>query len=685
MRGTLSVLMCLTLIVGSLTIPFSAYAGKGGVKGSNHSGGNSGGNGNGGGNGNAGGNGNGGGNSGGNGGGNSGGGGLGNAYGLSNMGDLGTAGNPNKDLDITGATNLREAAQPDPNSYKTIEFDKKWDAATQIDMEVELNVDDFERLNAITNNAASYLGKLVLPDSANSTDTTSSTKASPSAKAASSTNTISNPLSKVKELPNKTKVPSDKTAVSFSATESSTEATGKTPPGLVGKSPPGLVGKSPPGLSKEKNTSSSSGKALGLLKKETETDDALIPVVKKKAPPPPADKTKVEPGTYSPREVLAVDLTPEASQRLRAQGFSIRQPSPYRGGEGISVISTPRQMDALAAMQHLRRELPNEQFHLNRYYQLYRPAMQNNVLPQWSRSARIGHVVKCQEDQCYGRETIHWKTGFAGCAKGIRIGVIDTDIDMRHPTFNGQQITHMNFLPEGRRASSNWHGTGVLALLAGRPDSGTPGLIHEAEFFVASVFFVGDKEGTQTDTVSLVQALEWLGASKVQLVNMSFSGPQDQLVQSRIRALRARGVMFIAAAGNNGPNSPPVYPAAYPQVIAVTAVNRERHIFPQAVQGPHIDIAAPGVQIWTAVPKAREGYRSGTSFAAPFATAVLALQPPETWGTPKDTQLDRLQFVHLGKEKGRNTVFGRGLIQAPAACSGRGSSFANKDQLRSQR
>lgn len=696
MWGIFLGLICLVFVASSLAVPLSAYAGKGGVKGSNHSGGNKGGNGNG--NGNGGGNGGGHGNGGGNGGGNSNNPGLGNAYGGGNMGDIGATG---KGRDIKSPDELREAAQPDPNSHRAVEFNNKWDAATQVDLEVELNLDDLERLNTITNNAVGYLGKMVLPSSANSTDTTSSTS------------TTSAPSSTTKTLHSKTKDSSDETADSLSATEnssavtaktppglvdkstadtttktppglvkkSSAETTAKTPPGLVGKSPPGLVDKSPPGLTGVKLNSSSNGKALGVLKKEIGdvlTGDAQSPVTKKNTPPPPANKTKIKPGTYSPREVLAVNLTPEGASRLRSQGFSVRQPSPYRGGQGVSVISTPRQMDALSAMRRLRRELPGEQFHLNRYYQLYRPARQDNVLPQWPRQARIGHVVQCREDQCYGRQTIHWKAGFAGCAKGIRIGVIDTDVDLRHPTFSGQRITHMNFLPEGRRASSNWHGTGVLALLAGRPDSGTPGLIHEAEFFVASIFFVGDNDNVQTDTVSLVQALDWMRASKVQLINMSFSGPEDGLVHSRISELRESGVVFIAAAGNNGPTSPPAYPAAYPQVIAVTAVDRERQVFPLAVQGPHIDIAAPGVRIWTAVPKAREGYRSGTSFAVPFATAVLALQSPKTWGTPKDTQLDHLKFVHLSKNKGRDTVFGRGLIQAPAACSKSVSSFAHK-------
>ncbi|MEJ2117369.1 MAG: S8 family serine peptidase, partial [Alphaproteobacteria bacterium] len=281
-------------------------------------------------------------------------------------------------------------------------------------------------------------------------------------------------------------------------------------------------------------------------------------------------------------------------------------------------------------------------------------------------------------DLCYAQKNILWKASFAECVRDARVGVIDTDVDLQHPTFKGQRISHVSFLPEGREASPDWHGTGILALLAGRPDSGTPGLIHGADFYVASIFFVGDNGNTQTDTVSLVQALDWMRAAKVKLINMSFSGPQDDLVRSRIAGLRKSGVVFIAAAGNNGPASAPVFPAAYPEVIAVTAVDKERQLFPLAVRGPHIDAAAPGVRIWTAVPKAREGYRSGTSFAVPFVTAVMALQSPKAWDAPKDTLLDKMKFVHLGSEKGRNSNFGRGLIQAPAKCSRPISSFARK-------
>ena len=90
--------------------------------------------------------------------------------------------------------------------------------------------------------------------------------------------------------------------------------------------------------------------------------------------------------------------------------------------------------------------------------------------------------------------------------------------------------------------------------------------------------------------------------------------------------------------------------------------------YPYANHGDHSDVAAPGVDIWTAVPGAREGYHSGTSFAAPFVTAVLAALPQNALQGSKDQFLDRLKIVDLGPP-GRDPIYGRGLIQAPSTCN----------------
>jgi subtilisin family serine protease len=92
-----------------------------------------------------------------------------------------------------------------------------------------------------------------------------------------------------------------------------------------------------------------------------------------------------------------------------------------------------------------------------------------------------------------------------------------------------------------------------------------------------------------------------------------------------LKALRGRGAVLIAAAGNAGPNSRPLYPAANPDVIAVTATDPEDMPFAQANRGPHIAVAAPGVNILAAAPNAGYQMQSGTSFAAAQVSGIAAL------------------------------------------------------------
>ena len=106
---------------------------------------------------------------------------------------------------------------------------------------------------------------------------------------------------------------------------------------------------------------------------------------------------------------------------------------------------------------------------------------------------------------------------------------------------------------------------------------------------------------------------------------MSLSGPRDDLVHQRLVELSRQGMIFVAAAGNGGPDASAAYPAAYnDEVIAVTAVDRNQQLYDHANRGDYIDVAAPGVRIWTALPNNKEGALSGTSFAAPFVTAIVA-------------------------------------------------------------
>jgi hypothetical protein len=363
-------------------------------------------------------------------------------------------------------------------------------------------------------------------------------------------------------------------------------------------------------------------------------------------------------------EILAVGLSHAAIAKAHALGFKI---GPSMHAPVVRLLP-PAGIDSLSARDLLRAELPQDRIGLNYVYRPYHYATGEND----DRSARAGGVRKatsggCDAERCYGPAVIGWQSHLRSCSTNVRIGVIDTSIDRDHPAFKGRNVEIGNFLPAGATRTINWHGTGVLAVLAGSPSSGTPGLVPDAHFFAADVYHADETGQPIADTLSLLRAIDWMGASKVNVINMSMSGPSDELLQNSIADMSARGIVFVAAAGNGGPTAPPSYPAAYPQVIAVTAVDKYLRSYIHANHGDYIDVAAPGVDIWTALPNVLEGFQSGTSFAAPHVTAILATLHARVADKSKEGFLRALAIRDLG-QAGRDRVYGRGLVLAPETC-----------------
>ena len=143
---------------------------------------------------------------------------------------------------------------------------------------------------------------------------------------------------------------------------------------------------------------------------------------------------------------------------------------------------------------------------------------------------------------------------------------------------------------------------------------------------------------------------------------MSFAGPNDPEIARALAAARQKGVVLVAAAGNAGPKSAPLYPAADPSVIAVTATDADDNLLAAANRGRHIAVAAPGVDILG--PAAGGGYQmsTGTSVAAAHISGVvallLALQP--TMAPEAVRKLLLSTALDLGP-KGRDDQFGSGL------------------------
>jgi subtilisin family serine protease len=241
----------------------------------------------------------------------------------------------------------------------------------------------------------------------------------------------------------------------------------------------------------------------------------------------------------------------------------------------------------------------------------------------------------------------------------LRIGMIDSGVDMSHPSISTASIQTRSFVPKGADIP-DFHGTAIASIIVA-DTADYKGLAPNAEVYAAAVFEQDRQRGEIASTVSLVRALDWLMSSGVEVVNISLAGPSNRLLEAALSRAREKGVMILAAAGNGGPAARPMYPAAYDSVVAVTAVDAAGQVFRLANRGEYLDLAAPGVSLLHA--KAGGGYSasSGTSFAVPFAAAAAA----------------RLRHIHPGENAletlrasaqdlgppGRDEIYGYGLLR----------------------
>ena len=198
-----------------------------------------------------------------------------------------------------------------------------------------------------------------------------------------------------------------------------------------------------------------------------------------------------------------------------------------------------------------------------------------------------------------------------------RIGMIDGGV-AAHPSLAGAAIEQRGFAPGGPRASG--HGTAIASLLVGSQGA-FAGAARGHGLLVADVFG-GDPAAGSAENIA--RALGWLAERRVKVVTISLVGPANPLIERAVAAVRAQGVLVVAAVGNDGPDAPPQYPASYAGVVAVTGVDRHNQALPEAGRPSHLDFAAPGADMAAALPGGGYGAVRGTSFAAPLVAARLA-------------------------------------------------------------
>jgi hypothetical protein len=207
-------------------------------------------------------------------------------------------------------------------------------------------------------------------------------------------------------------------------------------------------------------------------------------------------------------------------------------------------------------------------------------------------------------------------------AKGskVLVAVIDSGIDVTHPDLAGDIAGTFDALGAGLKVHA--HGTAIAGAIAahGRLMGAAP-----AAQILAVRAFSGSDGGDDGTTFAIMSGLDWAVAHGARIVNMSFAGPQDPGITRSLAAAHDKGVVLVAAAGNKGAKSPPLYPAADPNVIAVTATDANDQLPVFANRGRYVAVAAPGVDLMLLAPNGSMQFSSGTSFSAAYVTGTVAL------------------------------------------------------------
>jgi hypothetical protein len=246
-----------------------------------------------------------------------------------------------------------------------------------------------------------------------------------------------------------------------------------------------------------------------------------------------------------------------------------------------------------------------------------------------------------------------------GIAKGndVLVAVIDSGVDSTHPELAGAVAGSFDTIQTPFRAHE--HGTAIAALIAGRERlmGSSPG----AKILAVRAF----DPGADATTFNIIRGLDWSASHGARVINMSFAGPADPAIARSLAAAHKKGVVLVAAAGNAGAKSAPLYPAADPNVIAVTATDSTDKLFDGSNRGRHIAVAAPGVDVLVAVPNGGYIVSTGTSYSAAEVSGIVALMLQYRGALTPDQVRDTLLSTakDLGPA-GRDDDYGAGLTDA---------------------
>ena len=350
---------------------------------------------------------------------------------------------------------------------------------------------------------------------------------------------------------------------------------------------------------------------------------------------------------YEPGEVLVSGADKNIQSAAKVYGFRLIEKSKLQSlNLSLNRFRTPAGFSVKRARRILASRFPASSVDANHHFQI--------------------------QDQATFRVTARlasdWGPASPTCGRGIRIGIIDTAVDLNHSALRGQKITQQSFHHQGQMMGPSGHGTSIAGMLVGKPTWG--GLLPGAQLFAANVYGLRRDGVMVGSAASLAQGIDWLVKNKVHVINLSLAGTNNKIVHNAIQKAANKGIAIVAAAGNWGQGSKRAYPAAFSEVLAVTALSSDRkQLASFASHGDYIDFAAPGSHIWAPVSGGGGRYQSGTSFAAPYISVLAALHTSQGSGKSADKlrKAFLLQTVDMGA-KGKDPKFGYGIVNIQPKC-----------------
>jgi subtilisin family serine protease len=337
-------------------------------------------------------------------------------------------------------------------------------------------------------------------------------------------------------------------------------------------------------------------------------------------------------------ELLAAASSADAIAAAQANGFSIvRKLSSGALDIRLIVLQPPAHTNLVKALRELRAADPGGAYDFNHIYTgvgAVSAGMPGDAPPPQSAEPRASDLPL------------------------PRIGLVDSGVDGSHPVFRDALIHRWGC---GGRSVPSAHGTAVASLLAGQSPR-FHGVLDRAEIYAADVYCNAPTGGAVD---ALAGAFVWLAEQRVAVINVSLVGPDNAALAQIVRALTSRGYLLVAAVGNDGPAAPPLYPASYPHVIGVTAVDAHRRVLIEAARGNQVMFAARGADMSAADSGGKYAAIRGTSFAAPIVAALLAQSVTAPDLSSADAAIKALAHgaIDLGPQ-GRDLTYGFGLVAA---------------------